>query len=123
MTNDNKCYTLNGDNIYLKKLENLLFILASNYSLIENELNFTLEMKVQNQQIRLLLEKCLNCIGCGVCTALCPVNALYLDDSKTIKVNKDICVGCLACCKQIDSKLKMGCIARNYKKERLSIIF
>lgn len=123
MHNDSKYYTLKGDNIYLKKVENLLFILASNYSIIDNKLNFTLEMKLQNQQIRLLLEKCLNCVERGVCTVLCPVSALYLDDSKTIKVNKDLCVGWLACCKQIDSKLKMGCIARNYKKERLSIVF
>jgi phosphoadenosine phosphosulfate reductase len=123
MSNDSKHYTLKGDNIYLKKVENLLFILASNYSINDNELTFTLEMNLQNQQIRLLLEKCLNCVGCGVCTVLCPVNALYPDDSKTITVNKDLCVGCLACCKQIDSKLKMGCIARNYKKERLSIVF
>ena len=123
MNNEGKCYTLKGDNTYLKKVKNLLFIIASNYSINDNELNFTLEMNLQNQQIRLLLEKCLNCIGCGVCTVLCPVNALYLDDSKTINVNKDLCVGCLACCKNIDSKLKMGCIARNYKKERLSIVF
>ena len=94
MTNYSTHYTLKGDNIYLKKVENLLFILTSNY-LNHNELTFTLEMKIQNQQIRLLLEKSLNCIRCGVCTVLCPVNAISCD-SKTIKVNKDLCVGCFA---------------------------
>ena len=98
-----------------------MFIIASKYELLENELKFTLEVKLQNQQIRLLLEKPLNCVGCGVCLVLCPVNALNLNKDNVIEVNKTKCVGCLACCKSIDSKLKMGCIARNYKKERLSI--
>ena len=54
---------------------------------------------------------------------LLPMSLRNIDDYKTIKVNNDLCVGCLACCKQVDFKLKMGCIARNYKKERLSIVF
>ena len=121
MSSSGKDYILKGYIFYLKQLKNIMFIIASRYELLENTLKFTLEGKLQNQQIRLLLEKPLNCIGCGVCLILCPVNALYLNKENVINVNKNKCVGCLACCKNIDSKLKMGCISRNYKKKRFSI--
>lgn len=36
------------------------------------------------------------CLGCGDCAAVCPTDAICLDDG-IAKVNKDLCIGCGAC--------------------------
>ncbi|SCG86917.1 putative protein (plasmid) [Methanobacterium congolense] len=121
MSIPNKTYTLVARDFYLDKVEDLLFILSSKFQRRSGSLSFDLDVDLQKQQIRMLLEKSLNCVGCGVCLVLCPVGALYLDPK--IKVDSSKCVGCFACCKRVDSKLKMGCVARNYRMSRNTIEF
>jgi phosphoadenosine phosphosulfate reductase len=118
---EGKNYNLHGSKCYLDKVKDLLFIVSSNFQRGPGSLSFLKDVDLQKQQVRMLLEKTLNCVGCGVCLVLCPVQALYLDP--LIKVDSSKCVGCLACCKRVDSKLKMGCIARNYKMSRDTIEF
>jgi len=118
---EGETYNLLGANCYLDKVEDLLFILSSNFQRGAGSLSFLKDVDLQKQQIRMLLEKSLNCVGCGVCLVLCPVGALYLDPK--IKVDSSKCVGCLACCKRVDSKLKMGCVARNYRMKRDTLEF
>ena len=36
------------------------------------------------------------CIGCGACTATCPVEAIELVDGKA-KINPEKCISCGAC--------------------------
>ncbi len=37
------------------------------------------------------------CIGCGACTAVCPVEALELNDEGKCVVNEEACIECGAC--------------------------
>ncbi|MGD9125720.1 MAG: 4Fe-4S dicluster domain-containing protein [Desulfarculaceae bacterium] len=38
-----------------------------------------------------------NCSGCGLCLAVCQVNAIRLDDSQTAQAEADKCLGCGQC--------------------------
>ncbi|MCC7559778.1 MAG: phosphoadenosine phosphosulfate reductase family protein [Methanobacterium sp.] len=122
MTNNKNSFVLEGKKEYLEKIQQLIFIVADRYKIEGSKLYFERNIELQRRQIRLVLEKPLNCVGCDVCTVICPVNALYLEN-ESIKVDPTKCVGCLSCCKKINGKLKMGCIARNYKTERFCITF
>lgn len=46
---------------------------------------------------RLLIEVNEKCMSCGHCVTLCPTNALFLDESSTLKVDADKCVQCGRC--------------------------
>jgi len=37
------------------------------------------------------------CIGCAVCTKVCPVNAIQGERGKRHKIRADVCIGCYAC--------------------------
>lgn len=38
------------------------------------------------------------CIGCGVCTTLCPAEAIALsDDGEYAIINHDLCIECFTC--------------------------
>ena len=38
-----------------------------------------------------------NCIGCGDCVDVCPVNVYEMDGNKSSPVNADECIGCMSC--------------------------
>ena len=120
MSNNNKKFILEGKEDYLVKVKKLMPIISDIYKIKDTKLYFNLKVDLMRKQIRLLLEKTLNCIGCGLCTVICPEGALYLE-KESIKVDQSRCVSCLSCCRKINNKLKMGCIARNYKINRLCI--
>lgn len=37
------------------------------------------------------------CNQCGKCIDICPVQAIYSDNSGVVRINKSICVGCFMC--------------------------
>jgi phosphoadenosine phosphosulfate reductase len=67
------------------------------------------------KKAKILIEKELNCIGCGACLSLCPTGALYINGNGLIDVNIDKCIHCYECLRS--KKLRGGCIGRNYKLE------
>ncbi len=67
------------------------------------------------KKAKILIEKELNCIGCGACLSLCPTGALYINREGLIDVDIGKCTHCYECLNS--SKLRGGCIGRNYKLE------
>ncbi|MHA1337199.1 MAG: 4Fe-4S dicluster domain-containing protein, partial [Promethearchaeota archaeon] len=83
--------------------------------------NKSIKIKVENhlkKKLTILIEKALNCVGCGTCIAKCPTEALsYKDSYLHLDVNK--CIHCNNC---LDTTtLRGGCIIRNYSPLRDSI--
>ena len=39
------------------------------------------------------------CVACGCCTAVCPLDALYIASGVTARLDEDKCVGCGKCTK------------------------
>jgi len=37
------------------------------------------------------------CIGCGICSTVCPHNVLAIENKKAVIKNKDNCIECGAC--------------------------
>ncbi len=37
------------------------------------------------------------CLGCGACTATCPMGAIQLGEDGKAEVNEDVCIDCGAC--------------------------
>lgn len=37
------------------------------------------------------------CIGCGICSTVCPHNVLSIENRKAVIINKDNCIECGAC--------------------------
>jgi len=59
--------------------------------------------------------RAINCVGCGACTYLCPVEAIKIEKGK-IKINQERCVRCGKCI-----KIK-NCVALSYKSKRNIIV-
>ncbi|MGA7876465.1 MAG: 4Fe-4S dicluster domain-containing protein [Desulfoferrobacter sp.] len=38
-----------------------------------------------------------NCVGCGECIDVCPVNVYELQDGQSVVVKEEECVGCESC--------------------------
>ena len=69
---------------------------------------------VSQKRLRILLEKAINCRKCGVCTEMCPHDALYLGRNG-ICVDASKCQGCYAC-------LEEPCMAGKYTLQKKVIV-
>lgn len=58
-------------------------------------------LKEQGVEVQLLAEDILldreTCVDCGLCTGVCPTNALYLKEDFTLGFDKEKCVLCENC--------------------------
>jgi len=75
----------------------------------------SLSLKKRFEQV---LEKALNCIGCGACIGSCKKGALSIQNNKLRISSK--CNFCLECTSS--NGLRKGCIALNYKKNQIGIL-
>ena len=69
-------------------------------------------------KLNILVEKAINCVGCGACTATCKNNALCVENGY-LEVRTDKCTHCLACLNT--NLLKGACVFRNYSITRISL--
>ena len=98
----------------LKKILNIIPVLSQDYNIIRNSI--VINKKLKRQSVKILVEKALNCIGCGTCLAFC--NALNLRNN-SLYVEKSKCNSCLKC---INTSLMRGaCIMRCFSPHRLEV--
>ena len=69
--------------------------------------------------LNVLIEKAINCKGCGACLLSCPKNALRLEESELV-VDKEKCNNCERCISS--TILRGGCIIRNYSPKRAALV-
>lgn len=53
-------------------------------------------VKVRSIESAILINK-EKCVNCGACTAVCAVDALYLDETANLQFDKDKCLDCKLC--------------------------
>ena len=99
---------------HIKNIEKLIPILSKNYEIIRNSI--IIKKKLQRQKVKILVEKALNCVGCGACVAFC--KSLSIKEDSLI-VDDNSCNSCLIC---INTSLMRGaCIVRNYSPYRFEV--
>jgi len=102
----------------IQRILKILPILADDFFTIGEKLRVTLD-KHLTKKLGILVEKAINCIGCGACTSTCEEGALYLRDS-SICVDESVCTHCLRC---LNTRLLRGaCVVRNYSAKRVCLI-
>jgi len=102
------------NSLQLEKLKNVIPILSNKYKIIRNSI--VINKKLRRQSVKILVEKALNCVGCGACVALC--NSLSLKDNSLV-VDEKKCNSCLKCLNT--SVMKGACIMRNFAPFRFEV--
>jgi phosphoadenosine phosphosulfate reductase len=96
----------------------MLPIITNDYRKIGKKLRISISNS-RKTRVHILVERAINCIGCGACIAYCKEGALFIDNGK-IAVDTDICTNCHKC---LDARtLKGSCIARHYSPRRAYIL-
>ncbi len=97
----------------------LLPVLTDDYRRVGRSLRVTIH-ETQKDRLRTLVEKSVNCIGCGSCSSTCSRAALYVNGHRTIEVDKGRCTHCETC---VSSRLIKGaCIVRRYSPTRSVLV-
>lgn len=102
----------------IDKVIKLLPILTDAYHISGNRLHIQIN-GFNIKKLNTLIEKALNCVGCGACTALCKYNALYIKDS-ILNIDSSKCIHCGKCL--TTNILRGGCIMRNYSERRAALL-
>ena len=103
-----------GDNVF-----KLLPILTDNFEVHENGKVICVPTEIPKVKLRILVEKAINCVGCGGCLTTCKYGALIVE-SGLVNVNKNKCTHCYQCLNT--GLLKGACIMRNYAPRRAGLI-
>ena len=98
----------------LEKIKSIIPILSKDYDVIRNSI--MINKKLRRQSVKILVEKGLNCIGCGTCISFC--DALKLENNGLV-VEKSKCNSCRKC---INTSLMRGaCIMRCFSPHRIEV--
>lgn len=108
----------NRDSQQTEKMVMLLPVMTDDFFALENKLRISIDPR-KVIKLRILLEKALNCVGCGACISYCLNSALYLNNGQ-IAVDQSKCDKCGRCLNA--STIKGGCISRHYSPKRTSLI-
>ena len=98
----------------LKKMKMLLPILSKDYEIIRNSI--IINKQLRRQSVKILVEKSLNCVGCGACITFC--ESLYINQGY-LEANEENCRSCLKCLNT--SKMKGACVVRGYSPFRIEV--
>lgn len=110
-------FSANNEN-QIQKIIDILPILTRDFFNFGKKLRVTLD-KSLTKKLNTLIEKAINCVGCGACTSTCAEGALYLKGS-CICVDESSCTHCLRC---LNTKILRGaCVVRNYSSSRICLI-
>ena len=75
-----------------------------------------IEKKLRRQSVKILVEKALNCVGCGTCVSFCD-SLSNIEDNLIVDPEK--CNSCKNC---INTRLMRGaCIVRNFSPYRIEV--
>lgn len=123
------CQSGNGDELTLlltfytpyevERVAQVLPIVSRDWRKIGNRIRLTIPRNMRDKG-RILIEKALNCVSCGVCPTLCPTDALYCTD-EGLAVEANLCNNCLRCLSATVDTLRGACIARNYATHRRTL--
>lgn len=102
----------------INRITKILPVLTNDYRKIGSRLRITIPNN-RRKKLEILIERALNCIGCGACLSYCLEGALFID-SGSIAVRMDMCTGCHACLDA--STIKGSCVARHYMPKRAALI-
>ena len=103
----------------IKRITKILPILTEDFFTIGNRLRVTVKDS-DRRRLNVLVEKAINCIGCGACLTLCRVGALHVDE-ESIFIDDAKCTRCQRCLVSSSSNLRGSCIVRNYSPKRVSL--
>jgi phosphoadenosine phosphosulfate reductase len=107
-----------SDKNQIKRISKILPVLLDDFREIGNRLRISVPNN-RRKRLEILIERALNCIGCGACLSYCVANALFLD-AGSIAVDSDLCTHCHSC---LDAgTIKGSCIARHYMPKRSALI-
>ena len=103
----------------VERIVKILPIISDDYFYHGKKIRITLnDNNGTRVKLKILIEKAINCVGCGACTATCPTGALSIEDG-TISVDESKCIHCGNCLHT--KKVKGSCIMRNYNYRRQSV--
>ncbi len=105
---------------YIRRITKLLPVLTDDFFPVGKKLRITVD-GINKVKLNILIEKAINCVGCGACLSLCKYDALHIDN-ESIYVDNSKCVHCEKCLSATDYVLRGGCIIRNYAPQRLILI-
>lgn len=72
-------------------------------------------------KLKILIEKAINCVGCGACLSLCKFDALHIENG-SVCVDPSKCTHCKKCITSTDKLLRGGCIVRNYSIKKATLL-
>lgn len=103
---------------HLTRIADILPVLVDDFRIIGNKLRISTE-STSKKKLSILLERALNCVGCGACLSYCSKGALHIKNGH-IAVDEDLCNQCHACLNA--STLKGSCVARHYLPKRSALV-
>ncbi len=106
------------DSDIIQRITDIIPIITNDFRVIRNRIRISVDKK-QKIRLRILIERALNCVGCGACLTHCKEGALSIENGHLV-VNQDLCTHCHSCL--ASGIIKGSCISRHYRPKRISLI-